>query len=106
MEGLFDFSRTPMSILGSKALAYVNTAVRAAWEPHALDAFYVSMCKEHYRLLEFWIDKTKSCRTSGTYRIYPAHCTIPTISEADKTIIAATELVKELNTKIEKQPSR
>ena len=43
------------------------------------------------------IDKTKKIRTNGTYRIYPAHCAIPTIPKADKSIIAATELVRELN---------
>jgi len=99
MEGDFDFNKTPMAILGLRALAYVDPTIRAAWEPHALDAIYVSSCKQHYRLLEFWIDKTKNYRTSGTYRTYPAHCSTPTLSEADKTIIAATELVRELNSK-------
>ena len=100
LEGEYDFNRTPMSVIGSRALAYVDPTVRAAWEPHALDTFYVSICPQHYRLLEFFIDKTKNCRTSGTYRVYLAHCKLPTISEEDSTIIAATELVRALDTTI------
>ena len=53
LKGKFDFDRAPMSVLGSKALAYVDSEVRASWGPHALDAFYVGRCKQHYRLLEF-----------------------------------------------------
>ena len=87
MEGHFDFNKTPLAILGSKAVAYVNPAVHATWESHALDAFVTGMCKLHYRLIEFYIEKTRSIRTSGTYRIYPAHCNNPTMSEENKQLL-------------------
>ena len=59
MEGHFDFNKTPLAILGSKAVAYVDPAVRATWEPHALDTFVTGMCKLHYRLIEFYTEKNK-----------------------------------------------
>ena len=49
-----------------------------------MDSFYASICPQYYR-------------TSGAYQIYLVHCKLPTISEEDKTIIAATVLVRELN---------
>ena len=36
-------------------------------------------------------------RISSSARIYPEHCKIPTISEADKTLIAASDLLTEMS---------
>lgn len=79
LKGLFNFNQTPLYIMGTKALVYIDPEVRASWEPHALDMFYVERCKKHYMLLEFWINKTQNYRTTGTYKIYPAHCDVSTL---------------------------
>ena len=50
----------------------------------------------HYRLLEFFITSMRSYPKTGTYMIMPMHCKVPNISEQDKTIIAATELIESL----------
>ena len=89
LKGRYDFNRTPMAVLGAKALTYLDPEIRASWESHAVDAFYCGMCRQHYRLLEFFVINTRNYRMSGTYRIYPAHSSVPTISEADRTILAA-----------------
>ena len=93
MEGHFDYNKIPLTILGAKAVAYVDPTVCPTWEPHAMDAFVTGMCPMHYRLIEFYIEKTKSIRKCDTYRVYPAHCHHPTMSEEDKTIIAASDLL-------------
>ena len=41
MEGPFDWNRTPIAPLGSKAVVYAEPDERPSWGPHARDAFYV-----------------------------------------------------------------
>ena len=36
----FDFNKTPMAIIGCKALAFIDPEERGSWESHAADAFY------------------------------------------------------------------
>jgi len=39
--GSFDFNKTPLAPLGTKALIYDDPASRASWAPHATDGYYV-----------------------------------------------------------------
>ena len=103
MEGPFDFIKTPMSILGTKGLAYLDPDDRASWQPHGVDAFYTGRKPMHYRLLEMFDPNTRSYRTVGTYKLYPSHCKVLTISEADRTIIAAAELLDTIRVQIPTQ---
>ena len=96
MEGVFDFDKTPISILGSKSLSYIDPDTRAAWEQHAEDGLYIGRCPMHYRLLEFFITSMRSYQKTGTYKVMPMHCKVPIMSDQDKTIIAATELIESL----------
>ena len=50
----------------------------------------------HYILLEFFITSMCSYRKTGTYKVIPMHCKVPTMSDQDKTIISATELIEYL----------
>ena len=54
----------------------------------------------HYRSLEMFDQNTISYRDTGTYKLYPTHCKVPTISEADKTIMVATESLDTMRTQI------
>ena len=93
MEGVFYFNKTPISILVSKSLAYIDPDTIATWEQHAEGGFYIGRCPMHYRLLEFFITSMRSYRKTGTYKAMPMHCKVHTMSEQDKTIIDATELI-------------
>jgi len=57
----------------------------------------------HYQLLEMFDPNTRSYWASGTCKLYPTHCKVPTISEADRTIMAATELLDRIRTQIPTQ---
>ena len=76
-----------------KALAYDAPSTRTTFAPHATDVYYVGPALNHYRCLRFWNVNTKRMRITNTYQLFPAHCSMPTISEADKTLIAAQELI-------------
>ena len=103
MEGPFDFNKTPISILGTKGLAYLSPDDRATFQHHGVDTFYTGRKPMHYRLLELFDPKTRSYRSTGSYKLYPTHCKVPTISEADKTIIAANELMEVLKLNVPPQ---
>ena len=94
LHGKFDFNRTPMAPVGTKGLAFISPDKRKTFAPHAHDVIQVDRAPSHYRLLQFWNPRTHACTVTGTYKLHPTHCRMPTISEGDQTIIAATELVR------------
>ena len=93
LNGAFDWNATPLAPLGTKGVAFIDPEVRATWAPHCNDVFVTGMCPNHYRLLEFFDPKTRNYRKTGTYQLFPTHTKIPTISEDDLTIHAATDLL-------------
>jgi hypothetical protein len=46
--GSFDFTKTPLAPLGTKALIYDIPASRASWAPHATNGFSVGPASNHY----------------------------------------------------------
>ena len=80
LQGVFDYNKTPMAVLGTKALAFVDPDKQAAWQSHGVDAFVVGRCPLHYCLLEFFNPKTRAYLKTGTYKLYPRHSTVPTIN--------------------------
>jgi hypothetical protein len=64
--GSFDFNRTPLAPLGTKALVYSKPGLQISWAPHATDGFYVMPASDHYRCLQFYIPATCRFRFSNT----------------------------------------
>jgi len=54
LHGQFDFNKTPIAPLGTRALIYDDPDSRTSWAPHGTDAFYVSPALLHYRCLRFF----------------------------------------------------
>ena len=98
--GPFDYNKTPMAPLGTKALVFDDPTTRASWAPHGTDGFYVGPAKNHYRNLRFYMPKTHRFRHSDTYKLYPTHLQLPTISEIDEATIAAEDLLKDMKATI------
>jgi hypothetical protein len=53
--GSFDFNKTPLAPLGTKALIYEDPASRASWAPRTTDGYYMGLASNHYRCLRFYI---------------------------------------------------
>ena len=51
----------------------------------------------HYRAPKCSIESTRGIRISRSYRLMPTHCSIPTISEEDETVLAATNILNYVN---------
>ncbi len=92
----FDFNKTPLALLGTKALIYDNPTSRALWAPHATDGYYVGPAPNHYQCLQFYIPATQCFRSSDMWCLYPTHCQIPIPSQHDLSILAATDLLTAL----------
>ena len=71
LQGEFDYNKTPMATLGTRAVAFTDPDKRGAWEAHGVDAYVVGRCPLYYRLIEFFNPKTRAFLKAGTYRLYP-----------------------------------
>jgi len=96
LDGKFDFNKTPLAPIGTKALVYVDPTARTSWAPHGMDAWYTGGAKQHYRCLRFFTPDTKGYRITDTYKLYPTHSQLPTISEEDTTLAAAADILQVL----------
>jgi len=94
--GSFDFSKTPLAPLETKALIYNNPASHASCPPHATDGYYEGPAFNHYQCLRFYIPATGRFHFSDTWHLYPAHSQIPVMSQHDLSISTAAELIKAL----------
>ncbi len=95
LYGAFNFNKTPLVPLGTKALAFDNPATRASWAPHATNDYYIGPASNHYQCLRFYIPAMKWFCFSDTWRLYPTHCHVPIASEHDQTLHAAANLLKQ-----------
>jgi hypothetical protein len=94
--GPFDFNKTPLALIGTKALVYYDPATRTSWASHATDGFYVSPATDHYHCLQFYIPGTRHFCFSNTWRLYPSRCQVPTTLEHDIILLAAANLLQQL----------
>ncbi len=56
--GALDFNKTPLALLGMKALIYDNPTSQALWASHATDGYNVGSAPIHYQCLQFYIPAT------------------------------------------------
>ena len=84
-------------------MAFIDPEDSAAWQAPGADAFVVGRCPLHYRLLEFFNPKTRAYLKTGTYKLYPRHSKVPSISEADRTLLVAQEMLTKLQIATSKQ---
>ena len=77
----------------TKSLTFRDPGNRDAWQPRGVDRWYLGPSMDHYRLMRFRDPATGGDTDAGTFRLYPAHCRTPTISEGDRIIMAAADLV-------------
>jgi hypothetical protein len=83
LEGQFNFNKTPLAPVGTKALVFLDPNKRTTWESHAIDAWYTGPAKMHYRNYRFYVPETRGYRISGSAKFFPAHCKMPAIEPGD-----------------------
>ena len=93
LEGGFDWNATPIASLETKGSVFIHPDNPNTFAPHCDNGYTVDRCNSHYQLLSFYIQATSGYQHSGTYRLYPQHCRMFTISKEDRTVEAAANLL-------------
>ena len=93
LNGPFYYNKNPLEPLGSPAVLYDNPTNKNTFAPHCTDAIYVAPSMLHYCNINFWVPSTHKMLISSSARIYPENYEVPTISEADKTLVAASDIL-------------
>ena len=94
MKGKFDRNKTPIIQLGTKVMIHIATDTRNMFAPHCDKAFVTDIESHHYRLLNLGVPTTRGHSISGTFHLGPAQWTLPTVSKADRTVLATTKLLE------------
>ena len=89
----FDWNATPIASLETKGSVFTHPDNPNTFAPHCDNGYTVDRCNSHYQLLSFYIQATSGYQHSGTYRLYPQHCRMFTISKEDRTVEAAANLL-------------
>ena len=97
LEGVFNYNVTPLAPPVTQSLIYKVPYQRAVQAPHANDGWFLGLEMHHYQCSRYWIPMMGAMLITATIKYFPMHCKMPTISDADKTIVAAAELAKALN---------
>ena len=90
----FDRNRTPLTLVGSRALRFLPSSARNTFQAHVIDTWYVGPSMLHYREMYFNNPTAGYCTSSGTYTLLLAHAHMPTISKDNHTIMVATDLLE------------
>jgi hypothetical protein len=90
----YNWNAHPMAPPGTRAVIFNPPNLRSSWGPRALDAWYCGPSLDHYRCNLFYIPESRSMRVSGTYELYPTHCSMPTMSEHEHTYAVFQELIR------------
>eukprot|EP00804_Cyclotella_cryptica_P013964 CCRYP_002495-RA/>CCRYP_002495-RA protein AED:0.17 eAED:0.08 QI:0/0/0/1/1/1/3/0/1003 len=98
LDGQFNFDKTPLAPVGTRALILLDPNSRKTWQSHALDAWYVGPAKNHYRNYRFFIPTTKGYRISGSAKFFPKHTKMPAIEPGDTARLAAQDLITAIKT--------
>ena len=93
-EGKFDCNKTPIHPPGQRALVSNPAKKRATWAPHCSDGWCLGPAMKHCRCGRHCIPSTRCIRISASAKTLPSHATIPALSENDKTLLAAKELLE------------
>jgi hypothetical protein len=91
--GPYDWNRSPLALLGCKAIVYEDGDTRGSWASRGVDAWYLGPSQDHYRCDLYYIPETRAYRVSGSAELFPQHCQLPDMTPHQHL----QELTNELN---------
>ena len=86
-----------MAPLGTRGMLFIHPDSRNIFAPHCNESFTLVRARHQYHLLGFYVPSTRGYQISGTFRLDPTHWKLPVISEQDKMVVAATDLLEQYN---------
>ena len=88
LSGPFDYNKMPLAPMGCEVQIHEKTDSRGSWAYHSVDGWYLNTSAEHYRVHNCHVKHTKSERLSDTVQFQHKSITNPSISPADKLMLA------------------
>ena len=89
----FDWDATPLAPPGTKALIHDRSTVRASWDVHGSDGFYIGTAMDHYRCWRILVTKTGAERISDTVQWFPKKTLMPGASLEELLTANLEELI-------------
>ena len=100
LSGPFDYNKTSLAPLRLLSVLYDDPTNRNTFAPHYTDTIYVAPSMLHYCNRKYWVPSTQKMRISSSAKIYPEHFEVPTILEADKTLITASDILMAMQAEV------
>ncbi|KAL7488941.1 hypothetical protein ACHAW6_014541, partial [Cyclotella cf. meneghiniana] len=88
LSGPFDYNKMPLAPMGCEVQIHEKTDSRGSWAYHSVDGWYLNTSAEHYRVHNCHVKHTRSERLSDTVQFHHKSITNPSISPADKLMLA------------------
>ena len=96
LEGIFNYSTTPIAPPGLKTLVYETPTQRRTWAQHGVEGWYTGRAPDHYRNYTCFIPSTRGERTASTVSFFPHVFAVPTNSHKDDVARALRDLTAAL----------
>ena len=80
LNGPYNWNHYPLAPLGCNAIVYEDDDTRGLWASRGVDAFYLGPAKDHYHCNRYYIPETRACRISGSTKLFPQHCQLPSLT--------------------------
>ena len=92
--GPFDYNKMPLAPMGCNVQVHKKADSRGTWAYHTVKGWYINTSLEHHRTNICRIKETRSKRLSNTVDFKHKRITNPSITNADKVMLAIQEVMK------------
>jgi hypothetical protein len=86
LQGPFDFSKTPLGLVGCRVLIHAKQATRRSWDFQAKPGFYIGPALDSYHCFRLVKTGTKSQVIPDTVKLCHSYLSAPVLSAEDKII--------------------
>ena len=93
LYGNYDFNKNPLAPIGTQVLIHLKTDIRASWQNHGKDGWYIGPSMEHYQCVKCYVPTTGRERDDDTISFFPKKIKIPKTTTEDFLRQAASDIV-------------
>jgi len=105
LYGNYEFNKNPLAPIGTQLLIHLKADVRASWQNHGEDGWYIGPSMEHYRCVKCYVPTTGRERDADTISFFPKKVKFPKTTTEDYLRQAASDIVFILQNKPSIVPS-
>ena len=92
LYGQHDYNAHPLTPIGVKVEMHVMPDVRKTYNPHSVSGYCIGTSLKHYRCYRIWVTDTRNVRVGNTVFFKHKYLTMPTITNADALLQAASDM--------------